>query len=274
MRRATPTLAATVCALLIAGPALAEPRASERDTKAAGELVKKAIGRSQQGDHEGAIALYLQAYTIVPSSALLSNVGAEYEQIGKQKEALKYFCMYLDKDPEGANAPYATTQAKLLQHQLGNEVDDDDVCAAPRPKPAPAAVTPPSKPDDGQPLPSGPEAPRPSGSAGMRYAGLGFGLAGLAAIGFGAYQGVKAKDVSDQISQHKMGEPWPKDIRQLEADGQHHENLQVAFLIGGGVAVTTGIVLYVLGRPSAPDHERTALRVTPTSNGFAVSGRF
>lgn len=118
------------CALL-AGPAAADPKSpTDKDRQVAGELVKKAIARSQLGDHGAAIDIYLQAYTIVPNATLLSNIGAEYQQWGKPKEALNYFCMYLKNEPNGANAPYATSRAKLLCAQLGaKNVDDEDVCA-------------------------------------------------------------------------------------------------------------------------------------------------
>ena len=55
----------------------------------AGDLVKKAIARSQAGDHNAAIEIYLQAYTILPNPLLLSNIGAEFQQSGMPKEALK-----------------------------------------------------------------------------------------------------------------------------------------------------------------------------------------
>ena len=36
-----------------------------------------------------AIEIYLEAHSIFPNSALLSNIGAEYQQSGMPKEALK-----------------------------------------------------------------------------------------------------------------------------------------------------------------------------------------
>src|SRR5258706_5711756 len=111
---ASRTTAALLVCGLCASSALADPRPTEKDKQIAGELVKKAIARSQAGDHATAIDIYLQAYTIVPNSILLSNIGTEFQQSGKPAQALRYFCMYLDKDPSGTNAPYATLQAKAL----------------------------------------------------------------------------------------------------------------------------------------------------------------
>src|SRR5262245_38166086 len=130
-------LTGALLAFCLAGPAHAEPKpATDKDRQIANELVKRAIAKSQAGEHAAAIDIYLQAYTIVPSSILLSNIGTEYQHSGKFAEALRYFCMYLEKDPSGTNATYATAQAKKMQIELGNtRVDDRDVCAPPRTQP-------------------------------------------------------------------------------------------------------------------------------------------
>src|SRR5215831_2508839 len=135
-RSAAVALAAVLAAAGAPRPALADGKPpTEKDRQAASELVKKAIARSQAGDHAAAIKVYLQAYTLVPNSLLLSNIGAEFQQDGMYKEALDYFCKYLEQDPTGTNAPYARSQAKILQRQLGRKrVDDRDVCAAPKPE--------------------------------------------------------------------------------------------------------------------------------------------
>ncbi len=102
----------------------------------AGDLVKRAIAKSQAGDHEQSIDLYKEAYDIIPQPILLSNIGSEYEQAKKPIQALKYFCKYLDADPTGSNASYATAKAKAIQIDLGNPpADDNGVCKPPAPPP-------------------------------------------------------------------------------------------------------------------------------------------
>src|SRR5690606_28536963 len=94
-------LSGVVASLLVASPALAqpapEPTAAEKAK--AGDLVKKAIAKSQSGDHAAAIELYLESYKVIPTPLLLSNIGTEYQSAQKPIEALKYFCMYLKEDP-------------------------------------------------------------------------------------------------------------------------------------------------------------------------------
>jgi tetratricopeptide (TPR) repeat protein len=268
--------------LVVAGTAAAQPQPTPAQKQQASNLVKQAIAKSQAGDHATAIELYLQAYMLIPQPLLLSNIGSEYQQEpGKQVEALKYFCKYLEADPTGSNAGYATAQAKALQIQLGNKVDDKDVC-----KPQ-AAPPPPPPPDTGSDagsqvtgtsdLTQPPPPPKPEGGGKtLEYVGLGVAGAGALGLGAGVYFGVKAKDISDQISNHKTTEPWPANIKQLEADGQSDENKQIAFLIGGGVALAAGTVIYFVGKShaSASEHVSLVPVVTPTSAGFALGGSY
>src|SRR5262245_17571625 len=138
-RTAATLVASLTLASATATAVLADPKPpTEKDKQLANDLVKKAIVKSQAGDHNAAIDLYLKAHTIVPNPSLLSNIGAEYQQSDRPEQALRYFCMYLDKDPRGTSAPYAAAQARSLQIELGNkDVDDRDVCAKPKPRARP-----------------------------------------------------------------------------------------------------------------------------------------
>jgi tetratricopeptide (TPR) repeat protein len=287
-RKATALLAS----FLAASPALAEPKApSEKDKQFAGELVKKAIARSQAGDHAAAIEIYLHAFALVPNPLLLPNIGAEFQQSGKPQEALHYFCLYLEKDPDGTNATFATSKAKALQIQLGNKnVDDDDVCAPPRPARKPVKEPrepvkeqardpikdPIKEPPARQPLDEGTASPG-GGSSKLKYVGLVVGLVGLGAVGVGTYDGIQAKSISDQLTNHPQNTPWPDNIKDLQRRGQAYENLQIGFLAGGVALATTGVILFVVGRSdesSRRSSDKTLVKVAPTTNGFAVLGTF
>src|ERR1044071_7030089 len=97
-RTAATVLASLTLASAAALPVLADPQPpTDKDKQLANDLTKKAIVKSQAGDHNAAIDLYLKAYTIVPNSILLSNIGTDFQASGKPAQALRYFCMYLDK---------------------------------------------------------------------------------------------------------------------------------------------------------------------------------
>ena len=276
-------LHALALVVAVAGTAAAQPQPSPATKQQASALVKQAIAKSQAGDHATAIELYLQAYALIPQPLLLSNIGSEYQQeSGKQVEALKYFCKYLEADPTGSNASYATAQAKWLQQQLGHKVDDKDVChpvmeATPPPPPPPdntgsaAAVT--GTTDLGSAAPPAHE----SGGHGMEYAGLGIAGAGAVGLGVGIYFGVQAKNISDSITNHKITDPWPANIKQMEADGKSDQTKQIAFTIGGGAVLAAGAIVYFIGRShasSSGEHVSVAPVVTPNSVGFALGGSY
>ncbi|MGN6104523.1 MAG: hypothetical protein ACTHU0_05410 [Kofleriaceae bacterium] len=262
-------LATLLASLLVAAPAWGQPRSQGQ---AAGELVRQAIAKSQAGDHLGAIDLYLQAYAMAPQHALLSNVGNEYQQAGRPVEALKYFCMYLEKDPSGTSAAYATSKAKALHVELGHgAVDDEDLCK-------------PVAPADGRDgreveakLDVGATRSPSSPSRTLQYVGIGAGVAGLAVLGAGVFFGLKAKKISDDITHHPQSEPWQEDIGQLEADGQRYEDRQIQLMVAGGALVAAGAVLVILGRPSRPrSPESLSVRPTasPDSIGISLGGGF
>lgn len=253
--------------LLAATPALAQPTAQQK--QAAGDLTRQAITRSNAGDHDKAVELYLQAYAIVPLPVLLTNVATEYQKSKKPVEALKYFCMYLKEDPAGQNVSYATAQAKSIQIEQGNkDVTDETVCEPAKPKePEPVAV---------QPPPVEPPKASTDGGGGLRIAGLGLGAAGLVGLGVGIYFGFKAKDISDEITNHPMNEEWPEDIQDLEDRGAAHEKKQIIFMIAGGAVLATGVALYFIGRSKKSGAERVTLvpTATPEAAGIAFTGGF
>lgn len=280
-------LVAALVSVLAAAPALAQPRSSNRPPQdVANDLVKQAISKSQQGDHMGAIDLYLSAYSLIPQYTLLSNIGNEYQQAGKPVEALKYFCMYLDKDPTGVNATYANSKAKALQIELGNkDVDDKTVCKPPkkdRETPPPNDETVKDGLTGTHDLDKTTHVEK-NGTAGgggsggtLKTAGLAVGGAGLIAVGFGVYYGMKAQDRSDFISNHDPMEKWPDNIRQIEQDGQTFETRQIYLSIAGGALTATGAVLFILGatRTSSPEKLSVRPTMTGTSAGLAVGGGF
>jgi hypothetical protein len=260
---------------------------SSKDKQKAGELVKQAIAKSQAGDHQGAVDLYNEAYKIIPQPLLLSNIGSEYQQMEhKEVEALGYFCKYLASEgPNGQNSPYVTAQAKLLYIRLGGvtDVKDEDVCK-PIVKPPPpmpvdngntTTTTPTTTPEPGPtgPADSGPKTKTPA----MRYVGMGVALVGAGMFGFGVYEGLQAKSISDEITNHPMGDPWDSNIKDREADGEAAEKKQIIFMAAGGVALVAGVAMVFVFKPkteSAEQHVMVTPVVTGDTLGFAAAGRF
>ena len=115
---------------LVVSPALAQAQPTPA-AEAAGRRSGEAGDREEPGGRaRAAIELYLKAYAIVPLPTLLSNVGTEYQQIDKPVEALKYFCMYLEKDPTGplAHLRDARRPRRSRSSSAAPSVEDEDVC--------------------------------------------------------------------------------------------------------------------------------------------------
>jgi hypothetical protein len=272
------TAAALIASLVLAPiAALAQPKPNDAQMTQAKDLVNKAITKSQAGDHAAAIELYLQAYNIAPLPLLLSNLGSEYQQAQKPIEALKYFCKYLEVEPTGPNAGYATSQAKVLQTQLHNSVDDNNVCKA-LPPPQPTAgsgagsvdSSPPPTPVQ-QPVPP-PVAPVEAADPGhgMKLAGMGVAGVGVVLAVVGIVYGSKASSISSDITNHPKNQPWPDDIQAQESEGQSDQNKQIGFLIAGGAAIGVGVALYVVGRGKRSSEDHPPMAVVPTAApGFA-----
>jgi hypothetical protein len=257
---------------VITRPVSAQPTAKDR--QAASALVTRAIARADAGDHEGAIKLYREAYDVAPDPALLTNIASQLVESAKPEEALHYFCMYLELAPGGSNVPFATSKAKALQIRLGNKnVEDDNVCATPKPPPqgsrGPVEVTPPGVP------PSEATIEGPHDEPTLNYPAVVVGVAGLAALGVGVYAGIKAKSISDQISHHPITAEWENDIKSIQARGQRYEYIQIGALIGGGVLAVTSVILFVRSSGShARAHDKATVSVTPTFGGVTVFGTF
>lgn len=265
-------IAALCASLLIASPVLAQPGAqpTPAQKQQAGDLVKQAITKSQNKDHEGAIELYLKAYSIIPLAQLLSNIGTEYQSAQKPVEALKYFCLYLEKEPTGNLAGYASSQAKSLYFLLGGKnVEEKDVCKTPVTPTAQVTTDPQPQPPPETPPPAGRPDDNPGG--GLKIAGYVAGGVGLLALGTGFFFGSEAQKISDDITNHTDTTiAWRDDIKDYEAKGQRYENLQIAFLVSGGVLVIGGAALYVVGRSKKANTETMALRPTASANSAGV----
>ncbi len=278
------TSLALIASLTTSSLAVAQPKPTQVQTQAAGDLVKKAIAKSQAGDHALAIELYQQAYTIIPQPVLLSNIGAEYQLAQKPTDAVTYFCKYLAAEPAGANATFVTGQVKALQSQLGNDIDPDDVCKvlpkapAPQPPPDPALTGTAFGPGGGQP----PERDSHPGRV-LEIAGAVVAVAGGVSLALGIHYALNGRDLSHQIDAHVPGDPWPSEINGVpitdwQRQGDAWNRDAYIFGIVGGAAVIAGVTMFAIGvsKNGAPstEHARLAPVVTPNQAGIAVSGSF
>ena len=282
------SLRATALALIVTTTtAQAQPKPTQSQIQQAGDLVKKAIAKSQAGDHALAIELYQQAYNVIPTPILLSNIGSEYQQAQKPTDAIKYFCKYLDAEPTGDGAKFASSSVRSLQTQLGNEVEDNDACKL-KPKAA-VAVTPPPV-VDLQPIggtnfgPTGgpaTDAPAHPGRA-LEIGGGAVAVVGVVLVGLGIHYALEGRALQNDINSHDPNTMWPASYEGVPItnwDSQGHTwNVDAAvFSAVGGVLVIGGAVVFGLGATKKSATE-TQAHLIPTGGahdaGFALVGRF
>lgn len=240
------------CTTVAAQPAPPDPE----DYRRASELVRDAIVASQAADHDAAIELYRRAYDLVPSPILLSNIGTEYQAVGRKVDARTAYCHYLEVAPDGALVQYVKDQVKLLQKQLGYEVDADDVCT---PIVPPPPVPPPPPPViDETPKMKTIVIDRGVHQRHLAYVlgGVGSGvIAGSVALGL---IGKHEYDATDQLATRDR---WRSAVRYGGA----------SMLVVGTGAIATAMILY-LGAPG----DETVVRpvVAGDQVGVTVHGAF
>lgn len=101
-------------------------------------------------------------------------------------------------------------------------------------------------------------------------------MLGLASLGAGLYFHHEARSISDQITNHEPGLPWPENISELQPRGQRYQNEQLIWLTTGSVALVTAGVLYFTGRAARTSSERISVApaLSPSAAGLAISGGF
>ena len=222
-----------------APPATAAPPAAPDDT-AARERARAHSERGRRhyelGEYGAAIAAYRAAYLTLPSPGVLFNLGQAFRMGGHCSAAVHAYRTFLQSDPSGP-------ARELAGQQLTGVV----TCARDAER---AAVRRDRR---------------------LRTGGLVTGGAGLALSAAALYFALDASRIEDDIEARARGGARWSELAELDARGERSAALATGLAIGGGVAVATGAVLYVLG--SRREHsERTAAPWIAPVGATAVGG--
>jgi hypothetical protein len=124
------------------------------------------------------------------------------------------------------------------------------------------------------PVDTGTHEGRNAKIAGLVVTGVGVVLFGVG-IKYAA-DGAAHTDFENNYKTTHPGQPWPGDIQAYEAEGRSDNTKQAIFMIAGGAAIATGVIVYFVGRSKAASSEHASLHptATPTSVGLALTGAF
>jgi hypothetical protein len=240
----------------------------------AGALYQRALKRSAAGDHLGAAALMIEAFETAPNNSALPAIGEEFQKANQVDASIKYYCMYLSKEPDGESAAAATEQVATAQRKLGRNVDPATPCVVKKvivAKPVDPIPTDPPPDDtvgDGTVATPPPVSTTTStnGST-LRTSGIIAGAVGVVGLGAGIY-------FTTRVMQAEKDHSDPLKMAQADIDGPAAErNSQIAYIVGGALVVT-GITLYVVGSKKRSNAVALAPMLTPSSAGMALGGRF
>jgi tetratricopeptide (TPR) repeat protein len=266
MQRRTTRMAGTVVAAVTLLGALApaigvaQPGAdaaaadAERRTRARG-YASAGIAAHNRGSYDEAIALYEKAYAELPHPALFFNMAQAHRLAGRRDQALALYRRYLTEAPDGELAGQARTWIDSLETEAGVR------------GPAPAA---PATGDPQQAVAAPGPAARADRGRALRLGAYGAGAASLIALGVGTVYGIKARNISDELS-----EPNVVYREARFQDGESAETSMFVWYGVGGALLVGGVVLYFLGQP-ADEAPATALApiVGPDGAGVSWSARF
>jgi tetratricopeptide (TPR) repeat protein len=306
MREFSLALFVLICIQGVSQQANAEDEATERARKHYVQAQKE----YDLGNWEEAAREFSWAYELRPDPIFLYNMAQAYRRGGNLQRAIDLYKNYLLKDPSSPQRTDVEQRIQRLQKQLDDEraakatalppappeavesvqpSSGDAAAQSPAaPAPQPTAADQPASPAERGATTPAPATPasvgsvppaealteavaRPAAGRGLRVAGVVTGAVGLLGIGGGVYFGLRARSLSDSVSNASRYSP---------ADAQSGKNaaaLQWVCYGAGGAALATGALLYWRGRTQGrerPPSFSLAPLVAPNTVGLASAGAF
>lgn len=271
----------------------ATPTADQR--KAAKAYVDAGLAAEKQGDYEAAIQLYRKAHDLIPHPVLLFNMAQAHRLAGRRTEALELYRAYLATKPRGDLAVQAKRWVEDFEAAIAREAAEQEakalseraaqeaaraaaeearkrkaetlppaVVAAPRPSPSTTVVAR----DDEAAVSGGPAQGRDRGR-GWRVAGISAAGLGIGAVATGAFFGIRAKGIADDLSK-----PNVRYDPERDADGKSAERTMYVLYGVGGALVVGGVLTYVLNRPAANEQATLSATIDDEHVFFAIADRF
>ncbi len=244
-------------------------------TVAAGEPIpEKARSLAQQGrafhdkgDYGRAVAAFKEAYVIAPSPALLFNLAQAYRLQGNCDDAAMMYRRYLGTYPAAdgralAEGHLATVERCISKRSLNIKMDESAAYLNVSNPPQDLGVV------DPTPTPERRQTDGASSGTLKKRIGMGVAIGGGVALVAAAYYGVSAYNAGQDVERLSAGGGKGHEIKEADARGASAARNAKILGIGGAVAATTGVALYILG---VRDERAQAFTIAPTSTGGAAA---
>ncbi len=224
-------MSALVAVLACPGPVARADAPLGKNAKKHYELGQKLY---KAADHAGALASFVKVYKLNPMPVMLFNIARCHEEMGHRTEAIKYYLLYLEKEPEAKNKSVVEMRIVNLTMQENTARSGKDEGKGEEAPSIPSALL--------------VEQPRPVKLTWRSTTGIVCLVAGGAAMVTGVVFGAMAKSRADEF---KMGVDQNAEYYYLEPidnQGRLYETVQTAALVAGGAVIAAGVALLVWDR--------------------------
>jgi tetratricopeptide (TPR) repeat protein len=269
MRSTRIALCATIALLAFSIPASAEESPAH-------ELARKhfELGNSyyQVSNYTRALEEFEKAYALEPLPGLIFNIARCHEVMGNLKQAIAKYKLFIEKSPSSAQRPTVELRIQNLETRLKQQEQQQPQPKVEKPTPAThpepskeSAVTPTPPSDQGEPTRTR------SWKWPTSWALIGVGGASLIT---GIIFGVMVKSKNDEFATAASdGSTTYRALNDLRSTGNTYQNVEIATLVIGGVALAAGgglLIWELVGRREAPA-PRTALLPWAGRSGLGLN---
>jgi tetratricopeptide (TPR) repeat protein len=243
--------------IAVATLAAAVPAHAEEIPAKARKLAEHGREMHKRAEYERAITAFKEAYVIAPSPGILFNLAQSYRLQGNCDDAALMYRRYLATGPSPearavAEQHLATVERCVQKRALNIPMDESMAYLEVPPPPGPEKVI----------VQDQRAIERPS--ALKKDVGIGLAIGGGVALVAAGYFGYRAWDAERDVERaYEQGKKWPE-IKSIDERGENSARAAKIFAIGGGVAIVSGVTLWMLGRR---DERASQLAITPTDKG-------
>lgn len=257
MRAAVVVLALVVCAPTVRAAGDADKLQEAKDH------YDRGMAHYELGEFGAAVEEFKAAYALSQAPGLLFNL-AQASRLNKEYEqALHFYRTYLRVRPDAANRDDVEKRISELEPivEMRRRAEMEKL-SAPQP-----LIEPKTSPADDK-AQAVVVKPLPPGGRAERIAGIVVGVAGVGLLGAGIGLGLASLDAQNKLSSlaTQMG-TWSAEQASLYQTGQRDAAAATGLYVAGGVAVATGVILYVVGWKK--DRARARFAIVPAPGGGA-----